>query len=68
MQDVLIFFLGGYLVPAVYFGAHVYLTDRGAEDSPSVGESLATALNYAVLWPFAQQMCIPADEMEGTSQ
>lgn len=49
---LIVFFLGGYLVPAVYFGVHAYLHYRGLDDGATVAESVASGILNGLTWPF----------------
>ena len=58
MSDILIFLLGGYLVPAVYFAVQVFLADREDLDSSAL-ENVATGVFHGLIWPIANMRWVP---------
>ena len=48
---MLMFFLGGYLVPAAYHALGIAFSEAEAEDSPTFFEIIVSAIIGGLLWP-----------------
>lgn len=60
IRDVMIFLLGGYFLPAVYFGWHVWRAECLDDDPES--STFATVIWAALSWPVSPLIAEPADE------
>ena len=61
MNDLLIFLLGGYFVPAVYFGVKVFLDDCN-DETATLADHVMTGILAGLAWPVAPQRFEPMDD------